>query len=772
MTDPKKTRSSELPTGDDASEPPVLPPAAPRRISRYHLRRVIATGGMGTVYEARQDEPRRVVAVKILTRGVTSPSALRRFRQESQILGRLRHPGIAQVYEAGMYEDPSSPDTPVPFFALEYIPNARTLTEYAHHRRLDTTQKLELFLQVCEAVHYGHQQGIIHRDLKPANILVDSAGRVKVIDFGVARTTDADLAVTTQQTMAGQLVGTLQYMSPEQVEGDPHALDTRSDVYALGVVLYEMLSDRMPYDVLGLPVYEVTRIIRERMPAPASSADTSFRGDIDTILKTALQKLPERRYASVEALRADIERYLHGQPIEARRDSPAYVSWTLTRRLMGRHPVISMILAAVAAIFIARFPGVPLAYHWTHASQWVERSIVSAFGGPPAASRLENARLVTLTIDPKVETLAKEEGLVGVTWDRVRTVRRLHGHLMKRLARVDPSVVVWDNWMPGDASGEVDPFTPDFVAGIRALQARGIRVIMGVDRWDPNDMGPDAIHPAIAKEVRFGGLGAHMSEKEHWVLNIIVRKEFDDPVPSLVLAARAEVEFPQVDEISYTIDENLGRVEARGWQRDATRPTGRRQSGATLRVPLSGVNEWTRPRNLGVDPGDLVGRNILEMPSDEILEAATIDYAEVLSASDAQLRAWFDGRAVMIWAGLPDSDRHGHPDGRVLRGHHGQAVGLDMLLGEGAVRLPPPNHIVLVLSAMAAVGVLAAAGTRLRWPRRVVVLLVLAMLAYVASVLTYRSVHYLFDPIVPVIAMVVAAELSAGVLRIRAARRY
>ncbi|MHC4128891.1 MAG: serine/threonine-protein kinase, partial [Planctomycetota bacterium] len=179
-----------------------LPARIPDKIGHYRIKRVIAAGGMGIIYEAVQDHPRRTVALKVIKQGIASRSALRRFEYEAQILARLRHPGIAQVYEAGMHDDGSGG---TPFFAMEYIAGAKDIVEYAEAKELGTRSRLRLFTKACEAVHHGHQKGIIHRDLKPANILIDSTGQPKIIDFGVARATDSDLAMPTLQTDVGQL---------------------------------------------------------------------------------------------------------------------------------------------------------------------------------------------------------------------------------------------------------------------------------------------------------------------------------------------------------------------------------------------------------------------------------------------------------------------------------------------------------------------------------------------------------------------------------------
>ena len=330
-----------------------LPSPQPQRIGRYPITRVIASGGMGTVYEAMQENPRRTVAVKVIKHGIASASTLRRFEYESQILARLRHPGIAQVFEAGMHDDGQGG---VPYFAMEYIAEARDITDYADAEELTTRQRLELFINVCEAVHHGHQKGVIHRDLKPANILVDSTGQPKIIDFGVARATDSDLAVTTLQTNVGQLVGTLQYMSPEQINADPHDIDTRSDVYALGVLLYEMLAGSPPYDVTGTVIYEATRIIREEQPKRISTIDKSLKGDVETIVLHALEKDRDRRYQSAIELAQDIRRYLDTRTILARPPSMVYQCRVFVRRNR-------LLVGSIAAVFVALVLGVVL-FSW------------------------------------------------------------------------------------------------------------------------------------------------------------------------------------------------------------------------------------------------------------------------------------------------------------------------------------------------------------------------------------------------------------------------
>jgi serine/threonine protein kinase len=365
-------RPAEPPPGVRRAEPPDGPdPLISTKVGNYRIKSVIGVGGMGTVYLAEQEHPHRDVALKVMRAGVASRSVLRRFEYEAEILARLRHPNIAQVYEAGVHRPGQSRDregadmrlteggwgtspagggwaTSVPYFAMEYIPDAKPITTFAEDNGLGTRERLKLFAQVCDAVHHGHQRGVIHRDIKPGNILVDSSGQVKIIDFGVARATDSDMAVTTQQTGVGDLIGTLQYMSPEQCAADPHDLDTRSDVYALGVVLYELLCGKLPYDLTRTPIPVAPRVICDRPPIRPSTIDRRLRGDLEVIVLKALEKDREQRYQSAASLARDIGRFLNHDPIEARPPTP----WTRAVRWVGRHPVATTTTACLGAAVV------------------------------------------------------------------------------------------------------------------------------------------------------------------------------------------------------------------------------------------------------------------------------------------------------------------------------------------------------------------------------------------------------------------------------------
>ncbi|MBL9030935.1 MAG: protein kinase [Phycisphaerae bacterium] len=320
-------------------------PSLGERVGRYTLTSFLGAGGMGLVYVAQQDEPRRTVALKIIRPGAAGPSALRRFRHESQALALLHHPGIAQVFEAGTAETPAGP---LPFFAMELV-HGVTLADWVRSTRPGLRERLALIASVCDAVAHAHNARVVHRDLKPANILVDSLGEPKILDFGVARLADADGPVSTLQTETGQLVGTLAYMSPEQVAGDPRAVGPTTDVYALGVMLYELLTGRLPLDVARKSLPEIARLIRDDEPEPLGSIDRSLKGDVETIVAKAMDKDPKRRYPHAGALADDLRRFLRDEPVRARRASTLYQWRKFARR---NRPLVWGLAGVFAAILI------------------------------------------------------------------------------------------------------------------------------------------------------------------------------------------------------------------------------------------------------------------------------------------------------------------------------------------------------------------------------------------------------------------------------------
>lgn len=333
----------------------------PARIGNYRVIKIIGEGGFGVVYQAEQEHPRRTVAIKVLKSQFATPQVLRRFEYEAQVLGRLQHQGIARIFEAGTSHEGGRM---LAYFVMEHI-EGLPLDRYAREKSLTVRQRLELFARVCDAVQYAHQKGILHRDLKPGNILVvedEDSGKYsmagetarsatprafsaqpKILDFGVARATDANEQLTTMRTSTGQFIGTLPYMSPEQVGGDQREIDTRSDVYALGVVFYQMLSGVLPLDFRSCSVPEAARKIRDDEPRKLGSIDRSLRGEIEIIVSKAMDKDRARRYQSALDLASDIRRYLAGEPIEARRDSTFYVLRKALRRYRG--------LVAAATLF-------------------------------------------------------------------------------------------------------------------------------------------------------------------------------------------------------------------------------------------------------------------------------------------------------------------------------------------------------------------------------------------------------------------------------------
>jgi serine/threonine protein kinase/formylglycine-generating enzyme required for sulfatase activity len=367
-------------SGEDVFERLADTPLPPgMRIGPYRILEQVGHGGMGEVYAAEQVEPVvRRVALKVIRRGMDSAQVVVRFEAERQALARMSHPNVAQVFDGGTMADGR------PYFVMEYVAG-ESITDYCDRHRLSTRERVALFIAVCEGVQHAHQKGLIHRDLKPSNLLVmqrDGEPVAKVIDFGVARATTGRLVDRTLQTMVGQIVGTLDYMSPEQADPNGMDVDTRSDIYSLGVVLYQLLSGLLPFDLSstdGLRFSEVQRAIcsqeavkpSTRLRRESGSATAialahgtdervlvrQLAGDLDWICMKALEKDPARRYASVSELAQDLRRHLAHEPVLAGRPGVLYRA----RKFVRRHRVGVTAGAALIVVALAGLGGIAAA---------------------------------------------------------------------------------------------------------------------------------------------------------------------------------------------------------------------------------------------------------------------------------------------------------------------------------------------------------------------------------------------------------------------------
>ncbi len=378
-------------------------PEHPERIGPFTIVRLLGEGGMGVVYEAEQERPRRRVALKVLHAGFTTRQMLRRFELEAEVLGRLQHPGIARIYDAGADDRGRGLQ---PWLAMELIDGV-PLAEHCARHELPLPERLVLLAKVCDAVQHAHQRGIVHRDLKPANVLVDATGEPKVLDFGIARATDDERLRATLQTDPGIIVGTLQYMSPEQASADPDAIDVRTDVYSLGSMLYELLAGRPPLLLSRLPVHEAVRRVVEEEPSPLRTQRPRIPSDVAVIAHKALAKDKQRRYASAAELAADLRRYLRREPILAQPPT----RWYRLQRFVARNKALA---AGTAATFAALVTGLGVAL-------WQRNEAREALARAEGINRF---LLSDLLMSPSPERLGREVRVADVLAPAVRSAER------------------------------------------------------------------------------------------------------------------------------------------------------------------------------------------------------------------------------------------------------------------------------------------------------------------------------------------------------------
>ncbi len=313
-------------------------------IEGYDILERLPVGGQAVVYKAFQKATKRVVALKVLSQGPhVSQRAQFRFEREVDLAASLRHPNIVTIYDSGITHRQY-------YYAMEYV-EGKSLDSYIESASLDSRQIMVLFEKVCSAVAYAHKRGVMHRDLKPDNIMVDGDGQPHILDFGLAKLIDDSeqtVADAPMVSIAGKIIGTLAYMSPEQASGQPDAVDIRTDVYSIGMMLYKVFTSEFPYEVHG-PMVTVLRNIQEVEPARPSKNVKNLSSEIEAIILKSLSKEPVYRYQSATELQSDIDCWLNGMPISARADS----SWYVLCKLMARNKSATAVVALIIVIILS-----------------------------------------------------------------------------------------------------------------------------------------------------------------------------------------------------------------------------------------------------------------------------------------------------------------------------------------------------------------------------------------------------------------------------------
>ncbi len=730
----------------------------PDHFPGYRLVRRVGHGGQGVVYEAIQEHTNRRVAIKALVGEVSAP-ARRRFEREIALIAQLRHPNIIAIFHSGVAAGPQ-------FYVMDYV-DGLPLHRYARQHALSLERVVELIAVVCDAVQCAHAQGIVHRDLKPSNILVDEAGQPRVLDFGLAKEISA---AAEPLSLTRDVLGTLPYMSPEQARGSPDAIDQRSDVYALGVVLYELLTGGFPYPVRGT-VCEVLRQIQELPPTPLAITWASGGGiaratrhdvraghcpldrDIETIVLKCLAKEPPDRYQNAGAVAEDLRRYLAGEPIRARRTLLMAQAWSRVRRGVRRHPVLGWTWGVVAILLLANYAVVPCVYEWTPLDRFYQRT-VAVRAQPSLARPIEFVRLVELRDEPDVALLAQELQVSGVDPAVPQSLRLLHGAMLERMADSGVRTLVLMIRFRADS-----PYDAPLVAALAGLRERGVEVVMDTGEWGTDATGLPLAAPGLLPYLRWGPATGQYSDDPTWFVDLAADANCTMPAPSLALAAVAAYRCPGAEPF-FALDAGRGLVTVQ-YRKPAPRSAHAWQWLA-LRDEVWCTGAYTsREADVGLQPNDVVAQYAFFVPGAAELTRVTTSYAQVLRADAAQRRAWFADRLVIVADARQDVKRFPTRDGRALTQADAQAAVIESLLRAEPIREPHLRESIIAMLAGVALGLLA---TRTLYPRRLWWAAGLACGAGVlllAAVGAYRYLALLCNPALSWFTLFATAGLTA-----------
>lgn len=717
---------------------------------KYTIKAKIDDGGMGIVYEAHQGEL-GVVALKVIKPNILGHSASERFLNEARAMGKVRsEPGIATIFDSDFYTDPAS-GTRAPYIVLEYIPGAMAITTYASEHRLRSRERLELFQRVCEAMGAAHRADIIHRDLKPANIMVSASGQPKVIDFGLAVVRDPTEHAKRLPSERGGLFGTLDYMSPEQASKrfDPYMLTPASDVYSLGVIMYELLLGQLPYaHQPGVAVRrfpdtppdysEATRIIREETPIEPHRLNRSLHPEVEAILLRALQKDPGKRFANAGEMASAIGDHL---------------------RNVRRRDVMRALPLVLAAMSVAYVVGIPALFRWTPVNLAYQRMVSWAV---PSLERLKSVVMVIGDETTRVEAFGLGERFAGadIGLGPKQRQRPIWGAVCKRLAESGCKVVAVDVYM--DEPGAHPEDDAPLMEALGALEARGIDAVLATGEW--RDRLGDRSAMMQRPGQRHGAIWMHPA-REAWLVEVALERD-GSIMASLALESVAAYWYPRTPAIydfgpGEVISIKIAADEARSsWKRSE------HEVEVNRIVPGndSDFNDYAEGSGDTYTEKERVAALYLpRLPAPAELQGSLIKADDLMTMSRGDLQQMCRDRVVVVANGHQGfTDEFSQtPDGRTLPRSWGHALAIETMLREGAsVRSTEWRAEFAATFLTGALGV----GIAFMLPgrERVIAVWVLgAALALLgASLLAVRLGGPMLNPIVPVGSMVLGALLG------------
>lgn len=695
----------DMPRDQSGDGPPAWPPRPPFRVGRYEARHLIAEHGQGLLYEGHDPNLSRLVAIKIVAAAGHDPASLERCEREALALARLQHPAVVEVFDVGPPWRIAGREAR--YFVMAYLRGARPVTDFANAHGLADHQRLRLVIRLCRGVHAAHGAGILHRDLKPSNLLVDRDGDPRVIDFGLAGGWAVDAAGTLRARERGGTIGTPWYMAPEQFGCDPDLIDERTDIFAMGVVLYELLTGNLPRPVRGKPLEEIERLVCDEPHDPARRFRPDLSADLEAVLDKALAHDPLDRYGSMEELAADLESWLDGRRPTARTDRPTPVG-DAARRLAVAQPRLALLTGAViaAALSVALVRG--LLNDFLPFDGWAQKAGFAARAAlAPEPTELHTVRGVQID-RAGMEAIVEAAELRTVTADDFMTYREAYGWLLGRLAQARPRVVAFDiGFLDADHPGD-----EALAAGVQKLRDAGCPVILALPDWLPRPDDEPPLDADLLPHVSWGAVtGEFLSSG--WRADVAVQQPGQDlAAPSLALAMAAAALRPDEPQ-QVRVRPTSGSVSLSSPR--APGPWGLGRSDIEI-----GVTEvrGDAGSQYGVQRGALVAGVVLNPPPAEVLERSVVNAGELVDMPAAALNETFHNRVVMIGQSIPGTDMKAHPDGGLIEGFKVQMAAAESLCIGRTIRYASlaQDSIVLLLGALAGagLGVLGAGGSPAR----------------------------------------------------------